>query len=122
MDLLNFVKLSLRIQHNLFDEEIKTLIQSAKNILINSGLPFQIIEEANDEQLKNIISIYVKENLGRELIGEKFYTILNYNIQQLMYKYANYPQTTIYQLEKELTELKKKLKDIKKLEKNKIER
>ncbi|WP_443028744.1 phage head-tail connector protein [Spiroplasma sp. ChiS] len=38
MDLLNFVKLSLRIQHNLFDEEIKTLIQSAKNILINSGL------------------------------------------------------------------------------------
>ncbi|QIA72810.1 hypothetical protein GL982_03750 [Spiroplasma citri] len=44
---------------------------------------------------------------------KNFILFLNYNIQQLMYKYANYPQTTIYQLEKELTEIKKKLKDIK---------
>ncbi|MEX3713649.1 head-tail connector protein [Cytobacillus horneckiae] len=64
--MLSIVKTSLRISHDLLDEEIKDLIEAARRDLILSGISS---DKANEEEkidplIKRAIIIYCKANFG----------------------------------------------------------
>lgn len=85
-EFLNYIKLLLRLEENdkIFDKELKTLILSAKEILLTAGIPIIVINSDKDEQIKDIIGIYCKHNFGREIneLPDLFY----WHIRQLKFK------------------------------------
>lgn len=63
--MLEFIKSSLRVSGNDFDNEIKTLIESAKKDLMTSGIAASRLSEINNDSLvKNAIMNYCKAEFG----------------------------------------------------------
>lgn len=60
-NILEKVKLALRIKTNKFDEEIKDLISSAKMDLKISGI---VMEDDTDSLIAQAIKVYCKANFG----------------------------------------------------------
>ncbi|QKE71873.1 DNA-packaging protein [Arthrobacter citreus] len=64
MNMLELVRLSLRVTHNALDEEIIELIESAKMDLFQSGISVEMTNEDSDPLIKRAIILYAKANFG----------------------------------------------------------
>ena len=62
--MLEFIKNSLRISGNDFDEEINSLIKAAKEDLKTSGIASTYLADTNNNLVKNAIMNYCKAEFG----------------------------------------------------------